>query len=228
MLQMTRRRAWKAIGIAGALTRLAAEPDRSQPVSAKHALDDLLAGNARFKAGQPLHPRRRPEDFRATAAAQFPQAVIITCSDSRVAPEVLFDVGVGDVFIIRIAGNIIAGAGVTIKGSIEYAVAELNVPLIMVLGHSNCGAVKSAVQHLNDNDALPGSINGLVNLVKPAVAASKNQPGDALSNAIRQNVILGVNFLNDFGPIIAPKVKSGSVKIVGGVYDLQTGSVALV
>ncbi len=228
MLQIRRRDLWKMSLLPGLFTGLNAQTKRPPPVTPAQALDRLMAGNTRFSKGQLLNPRRSPEDFRATAEAQYPEAVIITCSDSRVAPEILFDVGVGDIFVIRIAGNIVAGAGVTIKGSIEYAIAELNVPLILVLGHSNCGAVKSAVKHLDHHDPLPGSINGLVNLVKPAVTASKNMPGDPLNNAIRQNVLIGVNYLKDFGPIIAPRVKNGAVSVVGGVYDLSTGVVNLV
>src|SRR5262249_33841190 len=115
-----------------------------------------------------------------------------------------------------------------VKGSIEYAVAELNVPLILVLGHSNCGAVKAAMQHLSAKDSLPGAINGLVELIKPAVAQSKSEPGDPLANAIRRNVLVGVERLREGEPIVGPQVKAGKVKIAGGVYDLATGKVALV
>ena len=107
---------------------------------------DLIRGNERFSKGQITGPRRRPEDFRALAEGQYPEAVIVSCADSRVAPEILFDVGVGDIFVIRVAGNVIGGAGASVKGSIEYAIAELHVPLIVVLGHSGCGAVKSAIR----------------------------------------------------------------------------------
>jgi carbonic anhydrase len=106
-------------------------------------------------------------------------------------------------------------------------VAELNVPLIVVLGHSGCGAVKAAIQHLNDKDSLPGSINGLVDLIRPAVAQSKGLAGDPLENAIRQNVAIGVERLRKLEPILAPRVKEGKVKVVGGVYDLSTGGVTL-
>jgi carbonic anhydrase len=203
------------------------EPDR-QPVNADQALRDLLAGNHRFTTGNRLTPRSRPEDFRALAHGQFPEAVIVGCADSRVAPEILFDVGVGDIFVVRVAGNVIGGAGVTVKGSIEYAVAELNVPLILVLGHSGCGAVKAAIQHIDAKDSLPGAINGLVELIKPAVERSKGMPGNLLENAIRRNVEIGVERLQGLEPILAPRVKAGKVKVVGGVYDLSTGSVKLI
>ena len=195
--------------------------------TADEALRDLVAGNERFAKGQPSSPRRRPEDFRALAQAQYPEAVIVSCSDSRVAPEILFDVGVGDVFVIRVAGNVISGAGAMVKGSIEYAIAELNAPLILVLGHSGCGAVKSAIKHIDAKDKLPGAIDGLVELVKPAVIKSRGMPGDPLENAIRANVEIGVERLRGLQPILAPRVKSGTVKIAGGVYDLKTGLVTL-
>jgi carbonic anhydrase len=196
-------------------------------MSSAGALRELLAGNARFMRGQPASPRRSPEDFRSLAEAQSPGAVIVSCSDSRVALEILFDVGVGDIFVVRVAGNVVSGAGVTIKGSIEYAVAELNVHLIMVLGHSGCGAVKAAMKHIDAKESLPGSINGLVELVKPAVAETKGAPGDPLENAIRKNVEIGVAALEQLQPIVAPRVKDGKVKVVGAVYDLRTGAVTL-
>ena len=197
------------------------------PISADQALQELLDGNARFVKGQPASPRRGPADFRGLADAQYPEAVIVSCADSRVAPEILFDVGVGDIFVVRIAGNVVNGAGVTVKGSIEYAIAELNVPLIVVLGHSNCGAVKAAKQHIDAKDSLPGAINGLVELIKPAVTQSKGQPGDPLENAIRKNVEIGVERLKELQPILAPRVKDGKLKVVGAVYDLRNGSVTL-
>jgi carbonic anhydrase len=197
------------------------------PVPADEALRQLFAGNARFARGDPASPRRRPEDYRAVAEGQHPVAAILSCADSRVPPELLFDMGVGDLFVIRVAGNVVSGAGAVVKGSVEYAVAELGVPLIMVLGHSGCGAVKAALKHIDDKDPLPGAIKELVDLVKPAVARSKGQPGDPLDAAIRANVKLGVERLRGLKPILAPRVKQGRLKVVGGVYDLRAGTVSL-
>ena len=118
--------------------------------------------------------------------------------------------------------------GVIVKGSIEYAVAELGVPLILVLGHSQCGAVKAALQHLDAKDKLPGAIAGLVDAIKPAVAAAKGKPGDPLDNAIRANVLAGVARLKTLTPIVAPAIKQGKVKMVGGVYDLKSGAVTMI
>jgi carbonic anhydrase len=203
------------------------EPD-PRPMNADQALRELLAGNHRFTIGKRQTPRGSPEEFRALAHRQLPEAVIVCCADSRVAPEILFDVGVGDIFVVRVAGNVIGDAGVSVEGSIEYAVADLNVPLILVLGHSGCGAVKAAIKHLEDKDSLPGAINGLVELIKPAVARSKGMPGDLLENAIRQNIEAGVERLQGLEPILAPRVKDGNVKVVGGVYNLLTGAVTLI
>ncbi len=219
--------------VTSGVTGLLAQATKTAPANARtmtsdEALRRLTAGNARFVKGETISPRRSPADFAAQAGAQFPKAVIVSCSDSRVAPEILFDVGVGDVFVVRVAGNVVNGAGVTVKGSIEYAVAELNAPLIIVLGHSNCGAVKAAIEHINAKDSLPGAINGLVEMVKPAVLASKSMPGNPLENAIRKNVEIGVARLKSLDPILAPKVKDGTLKIVGGVYDLANGAVTII
>jgi carbonic anhydrase len=223
------RREFTMLAASAACARAMPPPQEqhSRRLNADEALSDLLTGNQRFMAGKRESPRSRPEEFRALAHGQFPEAVVVSCADSRVAPEILFDVGVGDIFVVRVAGNVVGGAGVTVKGSIEYAVAELNVPLILVLGHSGCGAVKAAIKHLEDKDSLPGSINGLVELIKPAVARSKGMPGDPLENAVRQNVEVGVERLRGLDPILAPRIKGGKIKVVGGVYDLQTGAVTL-
>ncbi|TCK72022.1 carbonic anhydrase [Acidipila rosea] len=195
--------------------------------SADQVMQHLLEGNQRFQAGEIVHPRRTPEDFRALAAGQSPLAVIIGCADSRVTPEILFDCGIGELFVVRIAGNYIAGAGASVKGSVEFAVAELGVPLIMVLGHSQCGAIKAAIQHIDDRAALPGALNDLVNSIKPAVTASVNRPGELLDNAIAANVRRGVTRLRSLRPVVAPALKEGRVKIVGCTYDIETGKVTV-
>jgi carbonic anhydrase len=201
------------------------EGGASPSVSTDEAFRQLLDDNGRFLKGQPANPRRSLQDFQRLAEAQYPKAVIVGCADSRVAPEILFDAGVGDLFVVRVAGNVVSGAGVTVKGSIEYAIAELNVSLIVVLGHSGCGAVKAAMKHIDAKDSLPGAINGLVELIKPAVVQSKGVPGDPLENAIRQNVEIGVERLKELQPILAPRIKNGKLKVVGAVFDLRTGVV---
>jgi carbonic anhydrase len=212
----------------GIFGSVGADEPSGKSIDPDAALKKLMEGNARFVKGQVKAAGRRPEDFKSLATAQYPGAIIVSCSDSRVAPEILFDTGVGDIFVIRVAGNVVYGSGVMVKGSIEYGVAELNAPLIMVLGHSACGAVKAAVKHLHDKDSLPGAINGLVELVKPAVTQSAGMPGDPLDNAIKKNVEIGVARLKELEPIVVPRVKTGKVKVVGAVYDLATGAVKLV
>jgi carbonic anhydrase len=187
----------------------------------------LLEGNARFIKGEAAQARRKPEDFARLAEGQAPLAVIVGCADSRVAPELIFDQGLGELFVVRVAGNIISGAGATVKGSIEYAVAELGVRLIMVLGHSQCGAVKAAIKHIDANDALPGSIEELVATIKPAVVAAKGKPGEQLDNVIRANVERGVERLRSLAPILVGAVKEGKLKVVGATLELRTGKVSV-
>jgi carbonic anhydrase len=204
----------------------AAPPIQEGP-SGEEALRLLLDGNGRFAAGRSTRSCRTPDDFNAIAEGQTPIAAIVGCADSRVSPEILFDQGVGDLFVVRVAGNVVADAGDTVKGSIEYAVAELGVPLVVVLGHSNCGAVKAAIKHIDANDSLPGAIAGLVTLIKPAVLKSKGESGDKLDNAIRANVDAGVARLRALEPIIAKAVVQGTVQVVGATYDLRTGKVTV-
>jgi carbonic anhydrase len=187
----------------------------------------LIEGNKRFVSGQLAHPGRRPEDFAPLAEGQAPVAIIVGCADSRVAPEVVFDQGVGDLFVVRVAGNVVSGAGPFIKGSVEFAVAELGARLIVVLGHEACGAVKAAVAHIDANDTLPGAIRDLVEVIRPAAAAVRGKPGDKLENAIKANVAMGVERLKGLEPILAGMVKKGDVKLVGAVYKLRTGVVEL-
>ena len=163
-------------------------------------LPRLLEGNKRFASGGLIHPGRKPEDFAALAEGQAPLAAIVACADSRVAPELVFDQGVGDLFVVRVAGNIVSGAGPTVKGSIEFAVGELGVRLIMVLGHSQCGAVKAAITHIDANDDLPGSIGELINPIRPAVRSVAGKAGDKLDNVIRANVLEGVTRLKGLDP----------------------------
>jgi carbonic anhydrase len=199
----------------------------AQKPTPDEVLKDLLEGNRRFAKGELENPRRRPEDFRNVAEGQAPIAAIVACADSRVTPEIVFDQGVGDLFVVRVAGNIISGTGPSLKGSLEFAVAELGVRMIMVMGHESCGAVKAAIAHIDANDVLPGSIRDLVELLRPAAASVRGKPGDKLTNAIEANVKENVQRLKTLDPILAPLVKSGELKVVGGVHDLKTGLVRI-
>jgi carbonic anhydrase len=193
------------------------------------ALKKLMEGNKtyvqKYESG---HARRTEERRREVASEQNPFAVILACADSRVAPEIIFNQGIGDLFVVRVAGNIVNPANYGILGSIEFGVKALGAPLIMVLGHDSCGAVAGAIEALETGVKFPGSIQNIVTTIQPAVVKAKNQPGDLLHNSIISNVKLGVNKLNNSQPIIANMVKEGKVKVVGGNYDLKTGVVEIV
>ncbi len=201
-----------------ALLPVAALAAQSRHATADEAVKDLMEGNERFVAGKTLNPRQSPADFSKLAGGQAPDAVIVGCADSRVPPEILFDQGVGDLFVIRVAGNVISGAGATVKGSIAYAVVVLGAPLVMVLGHSQCGAVKAALE--TKDQGLPQSIRDLVGLV--TTGGEKD-----LDRAIVANVRAGVAKLKS-EPTLAHYVEGKRLKVLGGVYDLATGKVTLV
>jgi carbonic anhydrase len=230
----SRRDFVRTSALAAGAARLALNPTaqaRTQGAAARApdaVLARLLEGNKRFVDGKLIHPGRAPADFEPLAEGQAPLAIIVGCADSRVPPEVIFDQGVGELFVVRIAGNIVAGAGAPVKGSIEFAVAELGARLIMVLGHGACGAVKAGIAHIDANDALPGAIRDLVDLMRPAAQAVRGQPGDKLENAIKANVKQGVEVLKGLDPVVAPLVKTGELKVVGAVYELRTGTVRMV
>jgi carbonic anhydrase len=215
-------------GMAAGLTLSSTGLAIGQPAGARDpdtVLARLVEGNQRFVKGELVHPGRRPEDFVPLAEGQAPLAVIVGCADSRVSPELIFDQGVGDLFVVRVAGNAVSGAGPFIKGSVEFAVAELGSRLIVVLGHEACGAVKAAVAHIDANDTLPGAIRDLVEVIRPAAQAVRGKPGNKLENAISANVELGVERLKGLDPILADLVKKGELKVVGAVYELRTGTV---
>jgi carbonic anhydrase len=215
-----------AVGASGIAAGANAKP--SAKLDGESALVKLIEGNERFVKGQTsLLSRRRPEDYKPLAEGQAPMAVIVGCADSRVPPELIFDQGVGDLFVIRVAGNIVGGAGPTVKGSIEYAIAELGTRLIMVLGHSQCGAVKAAIQHIEANDALPGAIGDLIDPIRPAARSVTGQGADKLENVIRANVANGVARLKGLDPILSKLVKNDELKIVGATYELSTGKVQI-
>ena len=193
----------------------------SEPVSADVALAKLLEGNRRFVADRHDNSSRSPQRRAELTTTQKPYAVIVSCSDSRVGPEVVFDQGLGDIFVIRTAGEVLDAPGL---GSIEYAVEHLGSPLIVVLGHQRCGAVVAAVA----SDQAPGHIDSLVKAIHPAVVETKGQPGDHVDNAVRANVRRVVRQLKNSKPILAEFSQAGKVRIVGAYYDLDTGAVVMV
>lgn len=221
-------RAGTAAVLAGAFaTRAWAEapalPDAPNAISPDEALKRLMAGNKRYAKNTSAN-----KDFSAGRAArarvQYPFASILSCADSRVAPELAFDQGPGRLFVVRVAGNFVNEDGLA---SLEYGSKVLGVPLIMVLGHSNCGAVDSTLKAVKDGIVLPGHLPALVAAIRPAAEAAKTAK-DPLEAAIAENVRLNVKRLAEATPILAPMVSEGKVKVVGAVYDLKTGVVAAV
>jgi len=187
-----------------------------------------MDGNKRFVDSLKKSPRRTVEVREQTAGGQAPFATILACADSRVAPEIIFDQGIGDLFVVRVAGNIVNTTNYGVLGSIEFGSLALGASVIMVLGHTRCGAVAGAIDAVQKGTEFPGSIDNIVNTIGPAVEAAKDQQGDLLENATIANVKLGVDMLNGSVPILADKVREGKLKIVGGNYDLHTGEVKIV
>ncbi|MBD0304269.1 MAG: carbonic anhydrase, partial [Tolypothrix sp. T3-bin4] len=169
---------------------------------------------------QPQYPDQSALRLQEVAQAQNPFATILSCADSRVPAEIVFDQGIGDIFDIRIAGNIATHEAI---GSIEYAVVLLGSPLLMVMGHERCGAVTAAVQ----NESLPGDISTFVKAIKPALKKVKNQPGNAVENAVAANVQYQIERLKR-SQLLTEQLESGKLKIVGGRYDLDTGRVTII
>jgi carbonic anhydrase len=188
------------------------------------SLERLLKGNERYVKGV-----SRRHDFKhereALAGAQNPFAAILSCADSRIAPEYAFDSGRGDLFVCRVAGNFANAESVA---SLEYAVAELGTPLILVLGHDACGAVNATIKSLKDGTTLPGHLPSLVEAIAPAVKAVSQQGGDTLANAIKQNVVDNVIKLSSATPILSAAVEQGKLKVTGGIYRLKDGRVEMV
>lgn len=183
-------------------------------------LKRLLEGNQRFVAGSPKHGNQSAARRAELLKGQAPFAVILTCSDSRVAPELIFDQGLGDLFVIRVAGNVLDNLGL---GSIEYAVEHLRAPLLVVLGHSNCGAVAATV----GGGHAPGHIHCVVNALEPAVTATRTQAGNIVDNAVRANVQAVVKQLQSAEPILRETIQAGKLKVAGARYDLESGAVEI-
>jgi carbonic anhydrase len=209
-------------GSAGAKEKKPPKP--GNVLSPDAALERLHDGNERYVEGV-----TRRHDFKhereALAGGQNPYAAILSCADSRIAPEYAFDSVRGDLFVCRIAGNF---ASNETTASLEYAVAVLNTPLILVLGHDACGAVDATIKSLKDDKPLPGHMPSLVEAIAPAVKASSSQSGDKLNNAIRQNVIDNVAKLKSATPILSAAVEAKKIKVVGGIYRLKSGEVEMV
>ena len=202
-----------------------ATPPVQNTIPPSEALDRLMQGNARYAANAPAE-----RDFSygraARAGAQYPIAAILGCADSRVSPELLFDQSPGDVFVVRLAGNFLDDDGFA---SLEYAVKFLGAPLVMVLGHTNCGAVDAAIKVVKEGIELPGHLPELIKSIKPAViAAHGRHPSDLLAAATEENVRLNVKRLIDDAPIMTEALDAKRIAVAGGIYDIATGKVNLI
>ncbi len=210
--------------LAAALASPALATSANPGISADEATRVLKAGNARYIEGKLQHPHQDRARRALTAGqGQHPLATVLTCSDSRTPPEIIFDQGIGDIFVIRVAGNVAATDEI---GSIEYGVANLAAPLVVVLGHTKCGAVGAVL----DNYKLPPNITKLVAPIKPAVDKAREANPDAakdvlLKAAITDNVWQAIDDMLHQSPIIREKVRDNQVQVVGALYDLDSGQV---
>ncbi|MDQ3038403.1 MAG: carbonic anhydrase [Pseudomonadota bacterium] len=211
-------------GIAAASDAAGAVGEKRTNLTPQQALARLTGGNDAFLADRlPPQPTNRQRRL-AIAKSQTPFAVLVSCSDSRVPPEALFGQGLGDMFIVRVAGNSVSQEGL---GSIEYAIAELGVPLVVVMGHERCGAVAAAVSVVEKGATFPGSIGRMIEPIVPAVLdARRRGAADLLDASVRMNVSRTVGRLRDFSePMILDRIRSGRLRVVGARYDLDDGSV---
>lgn len=196
----------------------ASAPASTNVVLPAEALKRLVDGNARFVKGQSSHPNQSTDRRELVARGQNPIAIVLACADSRVAPEILFDQGIGDLFVIRNAGNLLDDH---VLGSMEYAVEHLNVRLIVALGHSQCGAAKAALA----GGHAPGHVASIVASLAPTVNATRFEPGDKLHNLIRGNVENAVFHIEKAEPFLNAAVAQGRLRVVGATYNLVSGKV---
>jgi carbonic anhydrase len=202
------------VGLLGASTL----PAAGAGSQADTVLAELKSGNRHHATAKYAHPHQTSARVHELVAAQHPHAVILSCADSRVTPEIVFDQGLGDLFDVRVAGNIAAPAEIA---SIEYAVEHLHTPLVVVLGHQSCGAVAAAIQ----GGEAGGHLVTLIDAIRPAVEQARKLPGDLADNAVRLNTEMVVGQLRASQPVLAEAVTAGRLRIVGAIYSLETGKV---
>lgn len=198
------------------------------PHTAEEALERLLAGNARFVEGRALRPHGSARRREALSAGQHPFAAVVACADSREAPELLFDCGLGDLFVVRTAGHV---AGYTALGSLEFGTLHLGIPLVLVLGHSRCGAVGAAIHVQEGGEPVPGQLGRLIEQITPSVRQAREQghgltPEAFADLATRLHVERTVQTIRD-NELLAPLLGAGQLKVCGGLYDLASGKVEL-
>ncbi len=197
-----------------------AKINTSSEMSPDNFFEILMAGNKRFVENQRTSPNITRERLTEVAAGQNPFATILSCADSRVPVEIIFDRGIGDLFVVRNAGNIATPEEI---GSIEYGTFVLGSKVLMVLGHEKCGAVQATIA----GEPVPGQIGSIVAAIKPAVEITQGQPGDPVRNAVKANVIEQIKIINS-SPVITQLIQESKLKVVGGYYDLDSGEVSIV
>jgi carbonic anhydrase len=209
-----------AASMSGALTK-----EQRDSMTPSQVIDELKKGNERFRTGK-MAPRDYLAEQRLSAAGQYPAAVVLGCLDSRVPVEIVFDTGIGDTFTGRVAGNVLND---DMLGSMEFGCAASGAKVVVVLGHTACGAVKGAI-----DDVVLGNLTGLLARIKPAIPATKFDGEKSSKNAsyvnavARTNVLLGLAEIRRHSPILEELETKGSIKIVGAIYDLTTGVVEFV
>jgi carbonic anhydrase len=215
-------------GLAAGLTpRISSAAVTSAAVSSAVGTPDaamarMLSGNTRYRLDEAVNCNRNYDRRSEVAGGQAPFAIVLGCSDSRVPPEVVFDQRLGDLFVVRLAGNVADAYAI---GSIEYAVEHFHPPLLMVLGHDKCGAVSATLDAVKSGVAVEGFVGNIVAAIEPAVKRSRSERGDALRNAVRANVVDVVKRLRTASTVVGDAERSGKLRLVGAAYDLDTGSV---
>ncbi|MEI1377013.1 carbonic anhydrase [Nostoc sp. UHCC 0926] len=190
-------------------------------ISPNEAIRRLLDGNQRFIHQKRKYPDQSLEHLRLVAKAQYPFAAILGCADSRVPAEIVFDQGLGDLFVVRVAGNVVSD---TVIGSLEYSTAVLGSQLIVVLGHKRCGAVAEAIK----NEPLPGRIGLIIEGIKPSVERVKLRTGDNMQDIVIANIQYQTEKLQESSTILAKLLREGKLKIIGACYDIDTGKVNII
>ncbi|MGH8002780.1 MAG: carbonic anhydrase [Brasilonema sp.] len=198
-----------------------ASPANPNPINPDKALQRLLDGNKRFVQQKRKYPDQSLERLRLVAKGQYPFASIFGCADSRVPAEIVFDQGLGDLFVVRVAGNVVSDMTI---GSLEYSTAILGCQMIVVLGHRKCGAVMEALEE----QPAPGRISLIVEGIKPAVEEIKLRTGNIQENAVVANIQYQAKKLQESSTILAKLIRKGKLKIVGACYDIDTGKVSIV
>lgn len=192
----------------------------SHPLTPQWAWDELAAGNARFVANSPRHPNQDAQRRHILEAGQTPSAIFFGCADSRVAAEIIFDQGLGDLFVVRTAGHVVDNA---VLGSIEFAVSVLGVPLIVVLGHDSCGALKATMDAVLTGDVPPGYLRDIVERITPSVMTARKDGASTLEELEAEHVRNTTQLLNERSVVVHEAIAAGKLAIVGATYDLGEG-----